>query len=109
VDQAREVQTYRKVLDAGQTQPPAPWSSGESVTLKRALTLANANNEQLAESGEDYLQALIEKDRAFARFLPTIRFAPGYMRQEKSSLGAGNSLVSSILRTETLDAPMWKT
>jgi outer membrane protein len=106
VDQAREVQTYRKVLDAGQTQPPEPWASGESVTLKRALALANANNEQLAESGEDYLQALIDKDRAFARFLPTIRFAPSYMRQEKSSLAAGNSLVSSILRTETLDAPL---
>jgi outer membrane protein TolC len=106
VDQAREVQTYRKVLDAGQTQPPAPFSPGESVTLKRALTLANANSEQLAESGEDYLQALIDKDRAFARFLPTIRFAPSYMRQEKSSLAAGNSLVSSILRTKTVDAPL---
>jgi outer membrane protein len=106
VDQAQEVQTYRKVLDAGQIQPPAPFSPSESVTLKRALVLANANNEQLAETGEDYLQALIDKDRAFARFLPTIRFAPSYMRQEKSSLGAGNSLISSILRTETLDAPL---
>ncbi len=106
VDQAREVQTYRKVLDAGQTQPPAPFSAGESVTLKRAVVLANANNEQLAESGEYYLQALIEKDRAFARFLPTIHFAPSYMRQEASSLGGTNSLVSSILRTKTLDAPL---
>jgi outer membrane protein TolC len=106
VDQAREVQTYRKVLDAGQTQPPAPFSAGEPVTLKRVLALANTNNEQLARTGEDYLQALIDKDRAFARFLPTIRFAPSYMRQEKSSLAAGNSLVSSILRTETLDAPL---
>jgi outer membrane protein len=106
VDQAREVQTYRKVLDAGQTQPPAPFSLGESVTLKRALALANTNSEQLAASGEDYLQALIDKDRAFARFLPTIRFAPSYMRQEKSSVGAGSSLVSSFVRTETLDAPL---
>jgi outer membrane protein TolC len=106
VDQAREVQTYRKVLDAGQTQPLAPFSPKESVTLKRAVALALANNELLAESGEDYLQALIDKDRAFARFLPMIRFAPSYMRQEKSSFAAGNSLVSSILRTETLDAPL---
>ena len=106
VDQAREVQTYRELLDAGQTQPPAPFSPNESVALKRALTLANANNEQLAESGEDYLQALIDKDRAFARFLPTIRFAPSYMRQEKSSFAEGNSLISSFLRTETLDAPL---
>jgi len=106
VDQAREVQTYREVLDAGQTQPPAPFSPNESVALKRALVLANANNEQLAESGEDYLQALINKDRAFARFLPTIRFAPTYMRQEKSSYAEGNSMVSDILRDKTLDAPL---
>ena len=106
VDQAREVQTYREGLDAGQTQPPAPFSPNESVTLKRALVLANANNEQLAESGEGYLQSLINKDRAFARFLPTIRFAPTYMRQEKSSYAEGNSSISKFLRDKTLDAPL---
>jgi outer membrane protein TolC len=106
VDQAREVQTYRDVLDAGQTQPPEPLFPGESLSLKRALALANANNEQLAGSGEDYLQALIDKDRAFARFLPTIRFAPSYMRQEKSSYASESSLVADILRPETLDAPL---
>jgi outer membrane protein TolC len=106
VDQAREVQTYREVLDAGQTQPPAPFSPNESMTLKRALVLANANNEQLAESGEGYLQSLINKDRAFARFLPTIRFAPTYMRQEKSSYAEGNSSISKFLRDKTLDAPL---
>jgi outer membrane protein TolC len=106
VDQAREVQTYREVLDTGQAQPPAPFSPKESLTLSRALALANANNEQLAESGEDYLQALINKDRAFARFLPTIRFAPTYMRQEKSSYAQGNSPISKFLRDETLDAPL---
>jgi outer membrane protein TolC len=106
VDQAQEVQTYRKVLDAGQTEAPAPFSPGEPVTLRRALALANANNEQLAQAGEDYLQALIDKDRAFARFLPTIRFAPSYMRQEESSLASESPLVASILRKETLDAPI---
>jgi outer membrane protein TolC len=106
VDQAREVQTYREVLDAGQSRPPAIYSPGEPVTLARAVALANANNEQLARSGEDYLQALIDKDRAFARFLPTIRFAPGYMRQEKSSYAGSNPLVGDILRPDTLDAPL---
>ncbi len=106
VDQTREVQTYREVLDAGQTQMPAPYSPGAPMALKRALALANANNEQLALVGEDYLQALIDKDRAFARFLPTIRFAPSYLRQEKSSLATGSPLVASILRQETLDAPL---
>jgi outer membrane protein len=106
VDQAKEVRIYRQVLDAGQLQPPAPFSPDTPVTLKRALELANANNEQLAQAGEAYLQALIDKDRAFASFLPSIRFAPSYMRQEKTSLGAGNSLISSIEREKTLDAPL---
>jgi outer membrane protein TolC len=106
VDQAREVQTYRKILDAGQPRPPAPFSAGDPLSLKRALALANANNEQLARTGEDYLQALIDKDRAFARFLPTIGFAPSYMREEKSTINAGNPLIGSIVRQETLDAPL---
>lgn len=106
VDQAREVQIYRKVLDAGQAQSPAPFSPDESLTLQRAMVLANANNEQLALAGEDYLQALIDKDRAFARFLPTIGFTPSYMRQERTSIAAGNPLISSIVREETLDAPL---
>lgn len=106
VNQALEVQTYRKVLDAGQGHPPAHFAVDESVSLQRALVLANANNELLARAGEDYLQALIDKDRAFARFLPTISFTPSFMRQESSSLAAGNSLVEAILRTQTLDAPL---
>jgi hypothetical protein len=36
------------------------------------------------------LQALINKDRAFARFLPTNPFAPSYMCQGKSSIVAGS-------------------
>jgi outer membrane protein TolC len=106
VDQSREVQTYRKVLDAGQVQLPEAFSAGAPLTLEEALALANANNEQLARAGEDYLQALIDKDRAFARFLPTIRFTPSYMRQEESSLGGGNPLIDKFLRTETTDAPL---
>lgn len=106
VDQSREVQLYRQVLDAGQTPPTASFSADAPLPLKRALALANANNEQLARAGEDYLQALIDKDRAFARFLPTLRFAPSYMRQEKSSMGGDNPLVGKILREETLDAPL---
>jgi len=43
-------------------------------------------------AAEDYLQELIDKDRAFARFPPPIRFAPSTMCQGKSSISA------SILR-----------
>ena len=106
VDQAREVQIYREVLDTGQVPPPEAFSPGGTLSLRQAMSLANANNEQLARAGEDYLQALIDKDRAFARFLPTIRFAPSYMRQEESTLGGGNPLIDEFLRTETTDAPL---
>jgi outer membrane protein TolC len=106
VNQAREVQIYREVLDAGQIRVTETFSPVAPLNLQRALALANANNEQLARAGEDYLQALIDKDRAFARFLPTIRFAPSYMRQEESSLGGGNPLIDKLLRTETTDAPL---
>jgi len=77
VDQANEVHLYREVLDAGSAKP-APLREGETLTLERALALANADNEQLASQGETYLQALIEKRRAFAAYLPTVNFQPSY-------------------------------
>ncbi|MEJ2100194.1 MAG: hypothetical protein P8X68_09465 [Desulfobacterales bacterium] len=40
-------------------------------------------------SAESCLQAVTDKDCAFASFLPTVRCAPGSMCQEKSSIGAG--------------------
>jgi outer membrane protein TolC len=106
VNQAQDIRTYREVLDSGQTLEALALSNEEVVSLKRAFALANANNEQLASAGEDYLQALIDKDRAFAKFLPTIRFAPSYLRQEKTSLAAGNPLISKIVRQKTYDAPL---
>ena len=75
VDQKKEVATYRKVLD----EPKAPayeYHAGDSLSLEAALLLANEYDEQLASSGEDYLQALIDKERQFAAFLPTIGFQP---------------------------------
>jgi outer membrane protein len=44
--------------------------------------LANQNNEQLAIKGEEYLQALIDKDRAFSAFLPTIGLSPSLSLQD---------------------------
>src|SRR5438046_8760001 len=42
------------------------------------MSLANANDEQLALRGEDYVQALINKNRIVANFLPTVSFQPGF-------------------------------
>jgi outer membrane protein TolC len=83
VDQKKEVATYRKVIDPS---APAPaYQNGQPLTLIDALQLANANSEQLASKGEDYLQALIDKDRAAAAFWPSISLAPSYYSQDKSN------------------------
>jgi outer membrane protein TolC len=81
VDQAREVGKYRAVLD-DHTEKPKPLEPGETLDLARALALANADNEQLASQGENYLQALISKNRAFAAFLPTVSFQPNFTAEE---------------------------
>jgi outer membrane protein len=81
VDQAKEVKIYRDVLDS-KSKKPEPLKPGETLTLSRALELANADNEQLASQGETYLQALIAKNRAFASFLPTLSFQPNFTAED---------------------------
>jgi outer membrane protein len=75
IDQKNEVSIYRKIIDdnkpANVTIAP-----GQVVTLTDALRLANQNSENLSVQGESYLQALIDKDKAFAAFLPTINVVP---------------------------------
>lgn len=76
--QQSEVASYRKVLD---THAPATMPVRQSLTpltLAQAFALANHNNEQLGLLGEDYVQALIAKNRAFSAFLPTVNLGPGY-------------------------------
>lgn len=87
VDQPREVQTYRDVLDA-RLPAPAPLKPGEALTLGRALALANADNEQIASQGETYLQSLVDKNRAVAAFLPTVSFQPNFTL-EQAPRGSG--------------------
>lgn len=76
VDEKKEVATYRDVLDASVAS--VEFSPGEPLTLDAALRLANAHNERIAVGGEDYLQALIEKDRTAAAFLPSVSLIPSY-------------------------------
>src|SRR5688500_13508000 len=89
VDQAKEVETYRKVIDIPTTAPAADFTSGQPLTVRRALLLANASNEQLSIEGENYLQALIERRRAVAAFLPTVSLAPRYVFRERTASGGG--------------------
>ncbi len=106
VRQAREIKQYRDVLDANHHTSEIHYLPGEPLTLKQALLLANANNEQLAMAGEDYLQTLINKKRAYAAFLPKITFAPSFMRQAEIGLGAGNPLIADIVPEKTTDVPV---
>jgi outer membrane protein len=77
VNQRAEVQTYRKVVDAGLPRPKS-YQPGEPLSLSRAMALANEDNEEIALQGENYLQALIAKNRAVSNFLPTVSLQPGY-------------------------------
>jgi outer membrane protein len=86
VHQEKEVAAYRAVLDghAPTTARPAaqPFAAGSTLTLAEALALASRDHERLAMQGEEYVQALIDKDRAFSTFLPTVSLAPIYFQRE---------------------------
>lgn len=70
VNQQKEVAHYRKILHA--KPAVAAVKIPAVLTLSQAMKLANNNNEELAISGENYLQALIAKDKAFATFMPHV-------------------------------------
>ncbi|HWE94168.1 MAG TPA: TolC family protein [Tepidisphaeraceae bacterium] len=101
VDQKKEVAAYRKVLD-GKNPPKVTYTAPEPLTLEAALLLANRNDEVLASGGEDYVQALINKERAFSTFLPTISFAPTYNWVDKR----GTSFNGAPVKQGVTDAPI---
>ncbi len=86
VNQRAEVHTYRAVVDTGLPRPKS-YQPGQPLSLSRAMALANEDNEQIALQGENYLQALIAKDRAVSYFLPTISFQPDYTIEQAGSIG----------------------
>jgi len=102
VNQADEVHQYREVLDQGLPKAE-PLQPHETLTLGRALLLANADNEQLASQGETYLQALIAKSRAFSAFLPTINFQPDFTLEQAPKGNAANT--ASAVATATNPNP----
>ncbi len=68
-DQAKDVRAYRDVLALGS---PTPFVAGEPLSLAMAVRLTNDTNENLSIEGENYLQAIIDRKRAVANFLPTL-------------------------------------
>jgi outer membrane protein TolC len=111
VDQDKEVAQYRAVLDARgassattRLAATAPATQpGAALTLHEAMALANAHNERLAMGGEDYLQALIDKDRAVAAFLPMISLQPSYFQTQTVPLPPG---AGTFFPLHALDDPI---
>jgi outer membrane protein TolC len=102
VDQEKEVATYRKVLDANAPATREAVATTQPVlTLAQALVLANQHNERLGIEGENYLQALIDKDRAASAFLPVIALTPSYFAQQR-----GTNTTGLNAQTHRLDVPV---
>ena len=87
VNQRKEIGHYREILDRGTGGPVPQLAPREELTLSRALLLANQDNENLMIRGEDYVQAMNDKDRAFAQFLPTISLQPNYTISHNPNAG----------------------
>ena len=98
VDQHKEVQTYRNVVDAHLPRPKS-YQPGQPLSLARAMALANEDYEQIGLQGENYLQALIAKNRAVAAFLPTVSFQPDFTIEQPALNGtstAGASVTPQV-------------
>jgi outer membrane protein TolC len=92
--QQQEVASYRTILDAHTPTTMPVRRSLTPLTLQQAFALANHNNEQLGLLGEDYVQALANKNRAFAAFLPTIDIGPSYSRSHSTDGGHANHSIT---------------
>ena len=91
VNQQQEISEYRKVLDQAAVVPTTAPAAAATLTLQQALQLANRNSDTLASTGEDYLQAIIARNRAASAFLPTISVAPNYSLNDNGVGGTADS------------------
>ena len=89
VDQRKEVETYRSVVDLP-TAPPMLHETGAPLSLEQALRLTNTQNETLSIEGETYLQAIIDRQRQAASLLPTLDLFGDYTFRDRGS-GSGSS------------------
>jgi outer membrane protein len=72
---------------------------GEPLSLKRAMALANQDNEQIGLQGENYVQAMIAKSRAVAAFLPTVSFQPDFTIEQAPGNGTTSAGASVTPQT----------
>lgn len=95
INQEKEVELYRKVLDGPNPPKVSEIYEGRPLSLEEALLLANRRDENLASNGELYVQALIDKERAFANFLPTVSLAPTISYETKRTSAAAIGAVAA--------------
>ena len=97
-NQAQDVQIYRDVLTLDSS---VDYSPGEPLTLFKAVLLTNQTNETLAIEGENYLQAIIDRKRSVASFLPTLDLLPTYRFQD-----ATTSPIPGLSESEQFDTTL---
>lgn len=107
VNMEKETATYRDVLGKPPPNTPAQLEPNQPLSLVTALEMANWHNEQLAIKGEQYLQSLIEKDRAASNFLPQIAYIPTFTQQQEVSFPASlGSIASQFVPPHAFDQPV---
>jgi outer membrane protein TolC len=93
-NQKAEIATYRKELD-GADPRPFVYHAGDPLTLEGAIYLANRNDEALASEGENYLQAVIDKERQFSTLFPSISLSPTYSwLSSRSGIGGAGTIAT---------------
>jgi outer membrane protein TolC len=111
VDASKDESKYREVLE-GVVPPVADVLPGDTLTVQRAMEMACGHDERLGRSGEDYVQALIDKTRAVAAFLPTLSLRPSFVvgdappgTGKTEGGGLGSTLVHRGDTLQALDVP----
>ena len=100
VDNTKETALWRGPLDE-KMQAAASLAPDQVLTLDQAMAMVNAHDERLALSGENYLQALIDRDRAIARLLPSISLAPSSQNTAIVGFQSAVTLATSVTATVT--------
>ena len=90
-----DVARYRGVLDGPRPPAVGRYDTRGPLSLQRALVVANADDEAIGISGENYVQALATKMRDAGTFLPTLSLAPTYSLSKGGSSGFAISGISS--------------
>jgi outer membrane protein TolC len=73
-----DVGRYRAVLDGDHPPAIGLYDARAPLSLRRALQVADLDNEAIGISGENYIQALATKIKDAGTFLPTLSLAPAY-------------------------------